>query len=534
MIEDVFFPNKENPREIEIRSSAPPWQHVRSIGEDIVATEMILPSYHRIRPFDVGALLNGGIFQLKVLQKPRVAIIPTGSELVDPVSIPQPGQILDSNSYTFSAAVRRWGAIEKRLPIVPDDRQALETALLQAAEESDLVLISAGSSAGRRDYTFKVLHKLGQVLVHGVAVRPGKPVVLGLLGSTPVAGLPGYPVAAYLDLELFVRPLLYYWQKQKPPERPVLKASSSRRVLSSLKEEELLRLKVGKVDDKFVATPLPRGSGVSMSLVRADGLVTIPRDKEGIEAGETVTLELWRSREEIEKTIVCLGSHDLSLDILAEHLQRRGAGYSLSSAHLGSMGGILALKRGETHLAGLHLLDQESGLYNIPYLQRYLPEMELILLHLAKRELGLIIAPGNPRGIHTLEDLTGKDVVFVNRQKGAGTRLFLDFMLKKKKINPAEIKGYAREEYNHLAVAAAVAAGSAEAGLGIRAAAAALEVEFIPLTQESYDLAITKRFFHTERCQALLEVLRSASLREAVEKLEGYDLKQSGTVLWRS
>jgi putative molybdopterin biosynthesis protein len=533
MIEDVFFPEKDKPRVIEIREPAAPWQHVRSIGEDIVATEMILPSYHWLRPFDLGALLNGGIFKLNVLKEPLVSLIPTGSELIEPPADPLPGQIIESNSYVFSAAVRGWGARVKRFPIIKDDPAQLENALREASKESDLILISAGSSAGRKDYTVKILDKLGEVLIHGVAIRPGKPVILAVIGSTPVVGLPGYPVAAYVALELFVKPFLYYWQKQTPPDKPFLEAYSSRRVLSSLKEEEFLRLKVGKVEDKFVATPLSRGSGVSMSLVRADGVTTIPQNKEGIEPGEGIQVELWRSRDEIENTIVCLGSHDLSLDILSDHL-KKSHGYTLSSAHVGSMGGIMALKRGETHLAGIHLLDEESGVYNISYLERYLPEMELVLVHLAQRELGLMLEEKNKARISSLEDLAGDNIVFVNRQKGAGTRLYLDYMLKKKGINPADITGYGREEYDHLSVAAAVKAGGADTGLGIRAAAEALGLEFIPLTRESYELAVPASFYNTPKCRALLEVIGSDAFRNAVEKMGGYDLTRSGEIVWRS
>ncbi len=329
-------------------------------------------------------------------------------------------------------------------------------------------------------------------------------------------------------------PLLFYWQKQNPPGRNFMEAYSSRRIISSLKEEEFLRLKIGKVNDKFVATPLPRGSGVTMSLVRADGVTTIPQEKEGVDVGEPVSIELWRPVDEIESTIVCLGSHDLSLDILNDYLQRQGRGYTLSSAHVGSMGGIIALKRGETHLAGLHLLDPESGRYNIPYIQRYLPEEEIILVHLAKRELGLMVAKGNPLNITRIEDLCRSDIVFVNRQKGAGTRIYLDFKLGEKEIDPASIKGYEREEYNHLSVAASVDAGGADAGLGIRAAAQALDVDFIPLAQELYELAIPSFFYNSDQCKALLDVISSASFREAVEKMGGYDLQQSGEVVWCS
>lgn len=534
MIEDVYYPEQTDSSVLEIREPATPWQHVRSIGEDIVATEMILPSYHLIRPLDVGALLSGGIFQIKVLRKPLVSIIPTGSELLAPGNEPKPGQIIESNSYSFQAAVESWGGEVNRFSIVKDDPEQLKEALASAAAGSDLILISAGSSAGRKDFTVKVLEELGEVLVHGIAIKPGKPAILGLIDATPVVGVPGYPVAAYMVTELFVKPLLYSWRKQKPSQSDVLKATSSRRVLSSLKEEEFLRLKVGKVDDIFVATPLPRGAGVSMSLVRADGITAIPQDKEGIEIKEMMEVELWRSKEEINNNIVCLGSHDLSLDILSDYLNRRGSGYTLSSAHVGSMGGIFALKRGETHLAGVHLLDEESGIYNIPYLKRFLPEMDLFLVHLAKRELGLMVAPGNPLGIFCIEDFCRNGIIFINRQKGAGTRIFLDFMLRKDKLDPARIKGYDREEYNHLSVAAAVSAGSADVGLGIRAAAVALGVDFVPIAQESYELAIPADFFHSDKCAELLEIIRLPAFRESVEKMGGYDLGKSGELVWKN
>ena len=528
MIEEVYYPDPDNSNLVEIRASATPWQHIRSIGEDIVATEMILPSYHRIRPFDLGAMLNGGVFQVDVLKKPVVAVIPTGSELVPPEKPPKPGEITESNSYMFEAAVRSWGGEPLRWPIVKDEPEAIREAMQQAANQSNLVLVSAGSSAGRRDHTFDVLSQLGEVLVHGVAMKPGKPVILGKIDPVPVVGVPGYPVAAYMALELFVMPLLFCWQKQNPPAHFQGEAYISRRVLSSLKDEEFLRLKMGKVDERLVATPLPRGSGVSLSLVKADGSTSIPQNKEGLETGERFPVDFWRPPEEIENTILCLGSHDLSLDILSDFLRRSESKYFLSSAHVGSMGGIMALKRKEVHLAGIHLLDPDSGTYNTPYLEKFLPELDLYLVHLAKRELGLMVAPGNPKHILTLEDLIRGDVVFINRQKGAGTRLFLDYMLKQGGIEPSSITGYNREEFNHLSVAATVKAGSADAGLGIRAAAAALEVDFIPLTWEPYELAVPEGFFQSEPFQGIHELMRSSSFREAVERMGGYNLADSG------
>ncbi|NLC11044.1 MAG: molybdopterin biosynthesis protein, partial [Firmicutes bacterium] len=531
MIEDVFPLSSED---YEIRAAATPWQHVRSIGEDIVASEMILPPFHRIRPVDLGPLVAGGWEYIPVLKKPRVGILPTGSELVPLGSRPEKGQIIESNSYTFAGLLRSWGGEPRRYNIVKDEFDLIKKEVEQAVKENDLVLIGAGSSAGRKDHTVHVLQEMGEVLVHGVAIRPGKPAILAIVQGKPVVGVPGYPVSAYFILDLFVKPLLYRWQKQALPERDKCRAIFTRRVVSSLKEEEFLRVKLGKVGKKIIATPLSRGAGVSMSLVRADGLARIPLNCEGLEAGQEAEVELWRDMAEIENTVVCIGSHDVSLDLLGSFFKRKYPSYNLASTHVGSMGGIMALKRGECHLAGIHLLDEKTGEYNISFLKRYLPGIEIVLVNLLYRQLGLFVAPGNPKKIYGIEDLTRDEILFVNRQRGAGTRLFLDYQLKEKKLDPCSIKGYQREEYNHLAVAAAVASGSCDAGLGIKAAAVALGVDFVPLAQERYDLAIPLIYYKTEQVQGLLETISEHRFRKAVEELGGYDLSHSGEVIWQS
>ncbi|MGI6097071.1 MAG: molybdopterin biosynthesis protein [Dethiobacteria bacterium] len=529
MVEHVF---EVEPGVLEIREPTAPWENVRTIGEDILKTEMILPANHQIRPVDLGALLSGGVKKIKVLRRPRVAILPTGNELVPPGEMPQPGQIIESNTYVFAGQIADWGGEAVRFPIIEDNFTSIKEALCKAAKEYDLVIVSAGSSAGRRDFTAAVIEEVGELYVHGVALRPGKPVILGFIGETPVVGVPGYPVAAFVIMEQFVRPLLLKWQNIPDKGRPVHEARIARRVVSSLKEEEFLRVKAGILNNKLTVTPLARGAGVTMSLVRADGIVCIPQQKEGLEAGEKVMVELLRPLEELEKTITCIGSHDLALDLLNDLLRRRYPEYSLASAHVGSMGGIMALKRGEAHLAGMHLLDEKSGEYNIPYLERLLPGEEIILVNLLYREQGLIVKRGNPKNITKIEDLKRNDLEFINRQKGAGTRLLLDFELKRLNINPAEVNGYEREEYNHLAVAAAVAGGGADVGLGILAAARALDLDFVPLARERYDLAIPLRFWETDSCQKLMEIIKSAAFREKVESLGGYDLSDSGKIIW--
>jgi putative molybdopterin biosynthesis protein len=521
--------------EIEIRAPVAPWQHVRPLGEDIVQTELVLPENHLLRPVDLGAVAAAGHAWLVVRRRPRVAIIPTGTELVPVEAVAtrglKPGEIIEFNSLMLAAQVREWGGEASRLPIVPDRRELLRDVLQQALHEHDIVVINAGSSAGTEDYTAPVIAELGKVHVHGVAIRPGHPVIIGIVQGKPVLGLPGYPVSAVLTAELFLRPLVYRLLGLVPPERPKLTATLTRKVLSPMGEDEFLRVSVGRVGERVVATPLTRGAGVIMSLVRADGLVRIPRFSEGEHAGAQVTVELLSPPEEIERTIVAIGSHDIALDLLASHLKRRAPGMRLSSANVGSLGGLAALKRGEAHLAGSHLLDEESGEYTWPYVRRLLPGEDVVLVHLAWRQQGLLVLKGNPKRIERLEDLARPDVRFVNRQRGSGTRVLLDYHLRRLGIDPAQIQGYEHEEYTHLAVAAAVASGNADVGLGILAAARALGLDFVPVAAERYDLVMLRRDYEGELLRPLLETLRSAEYRRAVEALGGYDVSHMGELV---
>ncbi|NHM28472.1 molybdopterin biosynthesis protein [Desulfofundulus sp. TPOSR] len=528
MVEDVHF---VSPEVLEITQPVYPWQHVRPIGEDIVATEMIVPANHRVRPVDIGGLLAGGVTEISVHPRPRVAILPTGTELVEPGRELRPGDIIDYNSRMLAGLVSEWGGDPVRKKITADDFEALRQSLLEALQESDVVLINAGSSAGSEDYTAEVIRSLGRVLVHGVATRPGKPVILGEVDGRPVIGVPGYPVSAYLCADLFVKPIIYKKLGSVPPARRKIEATVSRKLVSSLGVEEFVRVKLGQVGDKIIATPISRGAGIVMSLIRADGIVRVPRLSEGYGAGQAVPVELLRPLEEIKETTVIIGSHDIALDVLANYLRRLYPQASLSSAHVGSLAGLNALKRGEAHCAGTHLLDEETGEYNVSYIQRLLPDRGVVLVNLVYREQGLIVAKGNPKGIRGLEDLARPDVTFVNRQRGAGTRVLLDYHLKQLGISPAQINGYEREEYTHMAVAAAVA-GGVDAGLGIRAAAVALGLDFIPLAEERYDLCIPREYWDTPYIQRLLAVMSQPDFRKEVQALGGYDLRDCGKVMW--
>jgi putative molybdopterin biosynthesis protein len=532
-IEDTHLVATDAGDGIEILASTPPWKYVRPMGEDIVASELVLPANHRLRPQDLGAIAGCGHTTVTVYRRPRVAILPTGTELVQPGEELKPGDIIEYNSLVLGGMAEESGCIVTRLPIERDVRTSILAAVEKALAENDIVVVNAGSSAGSEDFTASIVGELGRLCVHGIAMRPGHPVILGVARGKAIAGIPGYPVSAAITFDLIVRPLLYRWQGQLPPERPAMQAVLTRKVLSPMGEDEFMRVSLGKVGDRVVATPLAGGAGVLMSLVKADGIVTVPRFSEGHHAGETVTVELLRSPRVIEQTIVAIGSHDMTLDLLADQLQRRNPTLRLSSAHVGSIGGLLALQRGEAHLAGSHLLDEESGEYNVRNLREMLVDqgVPVVLLGFVNRVQGLMVPHGNAKRIHDLEDLLREDVIFVNRQRGAGTRVLLDYKLKQRQINPRNIQGYDRQEYTHLAVAAAVASGAADCGLGILAAARALGLDFVPLFDERYDLVIPTCYYESRLLQPLLNLIRDPEFARSVEALGGYGTSQMGKIL---
>lgn len=519
MAEDI----QETPDGVLIRSSAPAWQHVRPIGEDIISGEMILTGYHRIRPIDIGVLLSGGVTKIPVFALPRVGIIPTGSEIVEPYDDPKEGEIIESNSRMFEAMVRENGGIPKRYDIVKDDKDEIRESVLKALSENDIVIVNAGSSAGTEDYTVHILRELGEVFVHGVAMKPGKPVILGRACGKPIIGIPGYPVSAYLAMENFVYPLLASFTGQKESEGRTIEAVLSRRLVSSLKHREYVRVRVGRVGGRYVCSPLARGAGAAMSMVRADGFCIIPQEKEGYEAGETVTVNLFGTTEELDKTLVCIGSHDLLLDIISDLMSGEPGGVRLSSTHVGSLGGLMALRRGEAHLTPSHLLDEKTGVYNESYIRTLFPGEKMVLVKAVRRIQGFIVAKGNPLGITGIEDLTR--VQYVNRQRGAGTRVLLDYMLSRAGIPKEAIRGYDAEAATHMAVAAQVAGGEADCGMGVYSAAHAMGLDFIPVGEEEYDFVMRKDSLEMPEVKCFLKLLGSEAFRKKLDELGGYALE---------
>ncbi len=536
MIEQINLVKNDR---LEIESSVYPWQNVRKMGEDIVETELLFPRNHKITPYCLGALITAGITNVCVWKKPTVLIVPTGSELVeytdaDLQNLPA-GQILEANSHMLGKLVEACGGTYIRHDIVADDTAAIRNALKKTGTRGvDLIMILGGSSAGSEDYAKAVIDELGIVLVHGVTMMPGKPVIVGEIDQKPVFGMPGYPVSAIIAFEQLVQPVLLQMLHQPEPETNKIEALPTRKLASKLGVEEFIRVKLGKVGDKIVATPLPRGAGCITSFTEADGIIRIPNEIEGLTENTPVPVELLRPLKNIYNTIVSVGSHDNTLDIIADMIRGKSNQATLSSSHVGSMGGLMAIKKGLCHIAGTHLLDASDGSYNISYIKRYLPERSVHLIHLVKRDQGLIVKPGNPKQIKDIKDLARPEVQFINRQGGSGTRILLDYRLGQLNISPDHILGYANEEYTHMAVAVAVLSGAADVGLGIQAAAKALNLEFIPVVTESYDLVIPDEYVDTPFIRLLLEIIRSTDFKSRVDSLGGYHVDHTGALIWKS
>lgn len=536
MIEQVFDGSDGT---VTIEAPAFPFQYVRKMGEDIVATELLFPHGHRVTPYCVGAMISGGVFKVSVLKKPSLLILPTGSELVnfrDPgLKILEPGKTLDSNAYVLKGLAEECGAVAERHPILVDNQDLICDFLEKASRDDryDIVLMVGGSSAGSEDFARAAIEENGDVLVHGVTMMPGKPLLFGRVHGKPVFGIPGYPVSAIMAFEQFVRPLIFQMLGAPLIQRQTIDVMPTRNINSRLGLEEFVRVKIGKVGDRMVATPLPGGAGSITSLTQADGIIRIPEHVEGVRSYDTVRAEILKPLPLIENTLVIVGSHDNTLDVLADQIRstRNHGGITVSSSHVGSLGGLLALKKGFCHLAGSHLLDEEDGSYNLSYIRKHLPDTPVKVVNLVLRDQGLIVPKGNPKGVRGIEDLIRDDIRFINRQKGSGTRILLDFRLKELDLDGKGIDGYDLEEYTHMSVAAAVLSGVADVGLGIFAAARALDLDFIPVVTEQYDLVIGERYYQTRNIQILCDTINSRAFKDRVMALGGYSTARTGSII---
>ena len=528
MVEDIV---KNEDGSITIHAAAAPWQHIRQIGEDVCAGEMILPSHMTVSPSAIGAMIAGGVLEIEVIRKPVVGIIPTGDEIIPPCTNPKPGDILEFNGSIFSAMVRQWGAEAHVYPIVPDKFDQIKAMVAKASEECDLVILNAGSSAGREDFSVKVIRELGEVLYHGIAMKPGKPAILGRRDDTPILGVPGYPVSGIIVIEELLKPLIDHWLKSPAAPRQYARAILTRPVVSGLKYEEFVRVRMGYVGDKLMASPLSRGSGVVSSFMKADGILEVPQGLEGFEAGSEVEVRLLSPVEKLKNTVVVIGSHDPLLDELGDMLHVADNDVFMSSSHVGSMGGIMAIRRGEAHAAGCHLLNTENGQYNLSFIKKYFPRGGVKLVRCVGRQQGLMVAKGNPLNIRNFSDIAAEGIRYVNRQKGSGTRILTDYLCRQENLDTTAIYGYDREELTHTSVAAQIVSGSADAGMGIYSAAKLYDLDFIPICIEQYDLIIPDHAWDTPQIQQMLQTLKSNAFKEKIQALGGYTIDNPGQII---
>jgi putative molybdopterin biosynthesis protein len=524
MIEDINeLPNNS----ISIIKSHGLFENIRPIGEDVTMGELIIPKNKKITPVDIAALLAGGIIELEVYQPLHFVIIPTGDEIVKSTLTLQKGQIIDSNSYYIKNELQLLGIECDILNTVEDKYEILEETILNASTKYDLVLIGAGSSAGSKDYVSHVVSNNGSLLVHGISIKPGKPTIIGTINNTPLIGLPGYPVSTYLAYHLIVKQLAYHMLGIPMPYSKTIKAKLTKKIYSTIKEEEYIRVKLGKVQNEIVATPLDRGAGITMSLVKADGFIISKKLSEGFLKEDYVDVTLINNHINIDNNLVSIGSHDIILDIIND--QMNDLGFSLSSSHVGSFSGILSIKNNECHIAPVHILHTD-GTYNSFIIDKYLDDNYHIIKGI-ERIQGLYIKKGNPKQIKNISDLTRKDISFVNRQKGSGTRILLDHILQENNINKEDINGYNYELTTHTLVAASIKDERYDTGLGVKSVANLYDLDFIEIGKEHYDFIIHKSILNDPTYQTFIHILQSDLFKEKLEHIGGYIIHNPGHII---
>lgn len=523
---------------VEIYRSVSPGENVVSTGSDIMAGELILRRCTQIGEREVGVLAAAGIDRIRVLRRPRVAVISTGGELVEPGRPLEPGKIYDVNSYTMGLALSRLGAEPVRLGIAGDDPEEIGSMIRRGLEGFDMVILSGGTSAGLTDVTYKVLSEIGPpgIVVHGLKVRPGKPTVVAVSRSGKlVFGLPGYPSSALMIFDLLVRPVVEAMTCGSS-RRPSVRARLSLRVEGARGRRALVPVSLVDAGDRVAAYPLPSESGAIKALAQADGYVVVPEGVEFLAEGEEVHVNLF-STQYGPADLYVVGSHDLGLDLLVSTMPEVVS----KVISVGSLGGIRSVARGEADVAGIHLADEKTMEYNTPFLRTY-GVRNAVLVRGYMREQGIMVPRGNPVGIRGVEDLVDRGLRIVNRGRGTGTRALLDSILRRISRERGmafeevvkRLGGYHYEARTHTAVAAAVAQGRADAGIGIRAAAALYGLDFISLGWEHYDFLVQIPRLSKASVARFLERLRSDEFLEKLSALPGYRAAENaGEVIWR-
>lgn len=511
MIEDVW----EEDGKWLIRKSAAPWQFVRPAGEDIRKGDLILPRRHLIRAIDIGGLASYGIAFVNVLSV-KVGIISTGGELVPLGMTPSPEQGVESNNFFAEAYLSRMGATCKRYPLVPDDREKIAAQLLLAVRENDLVLLSAGSSAGSTDYSAEILKDSGKLIFHGVGIKPGKPVMMGIVEKTPVLGMPGYPVAAHTVVREFAARLLEYWGMAPHPTYTV-KARLGQNLSSDLGYDEFVPVSTGKVDGRYVVIPLSRGFGVQSALLKSNGYIHIPSSAEGLEAKQEIDVTLYENPSFMERSLLMVGSSDTPLQILADCMVDRSI--TLRCCPTSNLGGILALRAGICHAAPVHIPILKD--HTIPDQLKAQKGLSIRRLVIAEQPFGLAT-----RNAVRLEDL--KNLQIMNSQRGTANRLLLDAVLARDGIPVSALKGYENELKNPDMIASNISSMIADAGICTQRSAANAGLRFLPLGIDAYELVMRADTLEDPRVKEMIEMIQSDEFKERLVQNGGFDTGSTG------
>ncbi|MCX7970251.1 MAG: molybdopterin-binding protein [Negativicutes bacterium] len=506
----------------EIIAPARPFQNVRQIGEDVAGGDWLAAAGQVLAAADIARLLVGGWAEVEVVRRARIGIVASGPEIVNTVEA-GPGEVIDSNTPMIARLVEEWGGQPLIMPPAagPGD---LRRRLDHLPDDLDAVAIIAGTSAGNADFTADIVAGAGEVLVHGVDIRPARPVIIGRVAGKPVLGLPGYPGSCFLAAEIFLRPLCD--RRAEPGDRV---AVCGQAVHSTPGVNEFVRVVAGYRHRQLTVWPLPRGAGMITPLAEGDGYAVIERHRAGVAAGDGVPLVYCRADRLRwwRRTVFLVGSHDLAVQVLAQVLT--SIHLRLAIINRGSHGGLAALSHGYCHLTGVHILDEEDGSYNQNAVRSVLDGKKWKMVRLAEREQGLVVPAGNPLRILGLADLGRPGLRLVNRQRGTGTRQLLDYLGRQAGVDVSSVIGYRHEVGSHTAVAVAVATGAADCGLAIAQAAAAAGCDFLPLAEESYDLVWLDDGEDWWTGQ-LLDALDSSQFRRRREQLAGYNWQNCGLI----
>lgn len=521
MIEDI---EENNDGSITIIKSVSSFENVRPIGEDIVLGELVIPKYHKIKPIDISGLLSAQINKVDTVKLPKVLIIPTGDEIINDEQIIK-GKIVDSNSYYKQNRFLELGIKADVSEVQKDNYEVLRNFIVSKAKEYDLILIGAGSSAGTKDYAKSIIQENGKVYCHGINIKPGKPTIIGTINNTPVIGMPGYPVSTYMAFEEVVKPLIEMMTGIKKQENVVMKAKIVKKVYSSLKNHEFVRVRLGFVDEQLVAVPLDRKAGVTMSLIRADGILKIEKNNEGYEAGDFVDIKLIKNIAEIRNNLTIIGSHDIMFDVLESILIEEGI--NVSSSHVGSYGGVKAISSGQCNISPVHMLS-DDGDYNTHLIDKYL-DKSFKLIKGVSRKQGFYVKKGNPKNIKSIKDLLKPGINFVNRQRGSGTRILFDKLLKDNLIDPFQVNGYLYELPSHLLVAESVKDERFDVGLGIESVANMFQLEFIEIGFENYDFIVNDSFIKNPMYTKFIDAIRSKEFEMKLLEIGGYIINNIGS-----